>query len=649
MNHLVKRPSSSVWDQVTGWVKAIRYHGRGNGFSVLQVQTEDHPEPVTVLGYAASLWPGDAITVSGCWTNHPIYGSQLEAHASPASFQLAQPTTTEAIETYLASLQGIGASSSRRLVEAFGEQALDVIERQPHRLAEVEGLRAEQAARITDSWAEHMRSRRTITQLYEQLGLPPFRAAQIDRTYGEEAIEKLQRNPYRLIRDLSGVTFQEADRLALWKLGFTPNALIRLRTGITETLHKIKAQGHCGLPRTRLCEQTLKLLELGPGVVDPQRLDEALQYELDEGWLIERFHDEGSSVIPVELDRAEHTIARRLLELASGAPSWPEVAIDQALCWAASETGLELAQAQAEAVRLALTSKVTVITGGPGVGKTTVLASILTILDAQGVAKHLCAPTGQAAKRMSEATGYEASTIHRLLGITPFQGDAKHGENNPLGCDLLVLDEASMVDVHLMQALLRALPDHAALLILGDADQLPSIGPGQVLADIIHSAAVPVARLNERFRHSSSSRIPAIADDIRRGQTPDLDPTDADAAFTFIRAKDDDDTAFEILEAVTRRIPRHRGLDPIDDVQVLCPTKGSHAGVKALNPLLQQYLNPPNGRARIEHRGGYLFAGDKVLQTENNYDKAVFNGQMGRIETVDARLGLTRCSGYLTV
>jgi exodeoxyribonuclease V alpha subunit len=332
--------------------------------------------------------------------------------------------------------------------------------------------------------------------------------------------------------------------------------------------------------------------------------------------------------------RAERVVAERLLRLAKGSLPWPIIDVDKPLPWVAERLGLSLAESQSAAVRLALASKVLVITGGPGVGKTTIVKAILRVLAAKWVRLLLCAPTGRAAKRMTEATEYEAKTIHRLLEVDPKIGGFRRGEENPLDCDLLVVDETSMVDVLLMQALLEAVPNSAALLIVGDTDQLPSVGPGQVLTDIIESGAVPVIRLTEVFRQPARSRIIISAHQINRGSIPDLRPPDAETDFHFVPADDPEAAVPRIIELVKTRIPKRFGLDPIRDVQVLCPMNRGGVGARSLNIELQAALNPAGDR-KVERFGWTFAAGDKVMQIENDYEKEVYNGDIGYIDDVD--------------
>ena len=436
----------------------------------------------------------------------------------------------------------------------------------------------------------------------------------------------------RLARDIRGIGFKTADAIAM-KLGIEKMAMIRVRVGISYALTEAMNAGHCGFPAGQLEPLAEKLLE-----VPQQLIRTALNLELQEGAVIADRVGETSCVFLAGLHRAERTIAERLTRLANGKLPWPRIDPDKALPWVEKRIGLALAESQVAAIRLALTSKVLVMTGGPGVGKTTIIKAILRILAAKGAGLLLCAPTGRAAKRMTEATGFGAKTIHRLLEVAPKGGGFKRGDDNPLDCDLLVVDEASMVDVMLMQALVKAIPDKAAILIVGDIDQLPSVGPGQVLADVIASGAVPVVRLTEVFRQAARSRIITSAHRINQGSIPDFSPPGADSDFYFVPANDPETAVHRIIELVKTRIPKRFGLDPIRDVQVLCPMNRGGVGARSLNIELQAALNPAGDR-KVERFGWTFAPGDKVMQIENDYDKDVYNGDMGYIDDVHADAG----------
>jgi exodeoxyribonuclease V alpha subunit len=455
-------------------------------------------------------------------------------------------------------------------------------------------------------------------------GVSTARAVRIFKTYGADAIQVMTDNPYRLARDIRGIGFKTADAIAM-KLGIEKTAMVRVRAGISYALTEAMDEGHCGLPTDELVPLAEKLLE-----VPQQLIWTALELELQEGTLVADQVGQTPCVFLAGLYRAERTIAHRLIGLANGTLPWPWIDADKALPWVEKHVGPALAESQIAAIRLALMSKVLVITGGPGVGKTTIVWAILRILAAKGTGLLLCAPTGRAAKRMTEATGFEAKTIHRLLEVDPKSSGFRRGEDNPLDCDLL--------DVLLMQALLRAVPDKAALLIVGDIDQLPSVGPGQVLADIISSGAVAVLRLTEVFRQAARSRIITSAHRINQGLMPDLSSPGTDSDFYFVQVCDPATTVSRIIELAKTRIPKRFGLNPIHDIQVLCPMNRGGVGARSLNIELQAALNPAGDR-KVERFGWTFAPGDKVMQIENDYDKEVYNGDIGTIDNVDLDAG----------
>ena len=623
------QPNPSDREVLAGLVERVTYQNAENGFCVIRVKARSHRDLVTVVGHAATISAGEWITASGDWVNDRTHGQQFRARFLKTS----EPTSVEGIEKYLASgmIRGIGPAYAKKLLRAFGEKVFDVIETQPDRLREVDGIGPVRAGRIVAAWAEQKAVREIMVFLHSH-GVGTARAVRIFNTYGADAIQVMTENPYRLARDIRGIGFKTADAIAM-KLGIETTAMVRVRAGISYALTEAMDQGHCGLPTDELVPLAEKLLEV------PQELIRtALDLELQEGTVIADRVGETPCVFLAGLHRAERAIAGRLMRLVNGKLPWPWIDPGKALPWVEKRIGLALAESQVAAIQLALMSKVLVMTGGPGVGKTTIVNAILQILAAKGVRLLLCAPTGRAAKRMSEATGFEAKTIHRLLEVDPKGGGFKRGDDNPLDCDLLVVDETSMVDVMLMQALTKAIPDKTALLLVGDIDQLPSVGPGQVLADVISSGAVPVVRLTEVFRQAAQSRIITNAHRINQGSIPDLSPPDTESDFYFVQADDAETTVGRIIELVKTRIPRRFGLDPIRDIQVLCPMNRGGVGARSLNIELQAALNPAGDR-KVERFGWTFAPGDKVMQIENDYDKEVYNGDIGFVTEVEPNEG----------
>ena len=623
------QPKPSTQEVLAGLVERVTFHNSDNGFCVLRAKARGHRDLVTVVGHAAIISAGEWITASGEWVNDHTHGQQFNARF----IRTSAPTSIDGIEKYLGSgmIRGIGPVYAKKMVNAFGEKVFDIIEAEPERLREVTGIGLVRAKRITDAWAEQKIVREIMVFLHSH-GVGTARAVRIYKTYGSDAVQVMTENPYRLARDIRGIGFKTADAIAM-RLGVEKTAMIRVRAGISYALTEAMDDGHCGLPTADLVPLAEKLLEVGADLTRT-----ALDLELADGTVIADSLGETNCIFLANLYRAEQAIAEKLLALYRAKLPWGSIDADKALPWIEQRIGIELAPSQKAAVRLALASKVLVITGGPGVGKTTIVNSILRILAAKAVKLLLCAPTGRAAKRLSETTGQEAKTIHRLLEVDPKGGGFKRNMENPLDCDLLVVDETSMVDVMLMHALLKALPDSAALLVVGDVDQLPSVGPGQILADMITSGAVPVVRLTEVFRQAAQSRIITNAHRINQGSIPDLGKPEGDSDFYFVQADDPETAVSRIIELVKTRIPQRFGLDPIRDIQVLCPINCGGVGARSLNIELQAALNPA-GERKVERFGWTFAPGDKVMQIENDYDKEVYNGDIGYIADVDSEAG----------
>jgi exodeoxyribonuclease V alpha subunit len=614
-------------ESLSGLIERVTFFNEENGFAVLKVKAKGHRDEVTVVGTSPAVNAGEWLTAEGQWVRDREFGLQFRAEV----LKSAAPTTKEGIEKYLGGgmVKGIGPVYARKLVHKFGEKIFDIIENYSARLEEVDGIGPQRRRRIKGAWAVQKVVREIMVFLHSQ-GVSTSRAVRIYKTYGEQAIDRVQSNPYSLARDIHGIGFATADRIAQ-NIGIPHDSILRACAGLDHVLLEATNDGHCALPLNLLKENARKLLS-----VDDTIIAAALERSLaGQGLALESIGGQELIFLP-SLKRAEETIARRIRELCASPVAYPPIDLERAIPWCQQKTGKELAPSQREALKQAFTRRALIITGGPGVGKTTLVNAILQILRAKKVRCQLCAPTGRAAKRLSETTGLEAKTIHRLLEVQPATGAFTRNESRPLDCDLLVVDETSMVDVPLMSRLLRAVPAQGHLLLVGDVDQLPSVGPGLVLRNLIESGIVPVARLTEVFRQAAGSRIITNAHRINQGLLPELPARDPDQDFYFVEREEPERIADTLLELVKRRIPNKFKLDPIRDIQVLCPMNRGSLGIRELNARLQAELNPARpDEPSVEKFGWQFRVRDKVIQTENDYDKEVFNGDIGQIVNVD--------------
>jgi exodeoxyribonuclease V alpha subunit len=619
-------------ERLQGAVERVTFHSEESGFCVLRVKVRGQRDLVTVVGIAAVVTAGEYVECEGGWNNDRQHGLQFKAQ----QLRIVPPSTLEGIEKYLGSgmVKGIGPHFARKLVRAFGETVFDVIEQSPERLLELEGIGPKRKERVTRAWAEQ-KVIREIMVFLQSHGVGTARAVRIYKTYGDQAVDRVRENPYRLALDIHGIGFKTADAIAQ-RLGIPSDSQIRAQAGVRHMLQEFSGQGHCAAYRQKLVETTAKMLEIAEPIVET-----AIEAELAAENLVQESIEGEIALFLIPLYRSEKGVAWNLARLQQGSVPWGEIDTGKAIPWVEGQTGLQLSPSQRQAVAISVNGKVTVITGGPGVGKTTVVNSILTIIRAKGAHVRLCAPTGRAAKRLSESTGLEATTVHRLLEFEPQTMGFKHDQNEPLDLDLLVMDEASMMDVVLMNQLLRAVPDHAALLLVGDVDQLPSVGPGAVLADIIASEAIPTVCLTEIFRQAASSRIIVNAHRINQGLLPETPKNNEVSDFYFIQGETPEAIHAKLMQVVTQRIPASFGLHPINDVQVLTPMNRGGLGTRSLNIDLQARLNP-DGHPRISRFGWTYAPNDKVIQTLNNYDKEIFNGDIGRVAEIDEEEGVVR-------
>lgn len=612
-------------DKLDGQIERVVFLNEENGFCVLRVKIRSQIELATVTGTSPNVNEGEWLTADGEWFNDSKHGRQFKAE----SIRTTRPDTLEGIEKYLASdlVKGIGKEYASRLVKTFGRDVFDVIENNSAKLLQVEGIGKLRKERIKHAWDEQKSIRKIMSFLFSH-GISTSKAFRIHKKYGERAIEVLQRDPYCLARDIRGIGFLMADGIAM-KLGITKDAPLRARAGLEYTLNEIMQQGHCAYPRNDLISKTSELLE-----VDISLLVSSLDASIQAGQLISVENaSKGLLIYLPALYQAECALADRLKQINRGEHPCPKIDLDRAIDWVADRSGFELAASQQKALRQSISSKVAVITGGPGVGKTTLVQSILMVLRAKKMRVLCCAPTGRAAKRMSESTGMEAKTIHRLLQYNPGSGGFVHRADNPLECDILIIDECSMVDLLLANQLVSAVPLHAAILFVGDADQLPSVGPGRILQDIISSNQFTVSQLSDVFRQAATSKIITNAHAINQGNLPQF-PKDGDPSDCYFIETEEPETAVAMIAKLVRdSIPKRFGMRPMKDIQILTPMQKGALGAQNLNATMQQALNPTGDQ--IERFGILFRHGDRVMQTENDYDKEIYNGDLGHIERID--------------
>jgi exodeoxyribonuclease V alpha subunit len=614
-----------------GVVERITYQHPTSGYTVLKLKTQRGAE-VTAVGQLSGVNPGEALHLDGFWKTHPQHGRQFEVRR----FRSVLPATAEGIRKYLGSglIRGVGPITARRIVDHFGEESLTVIDEEPTRLTEVRGLGPVRAESIVAAWAEQ-RAIKDVMVALQSLGVHTGLAVKIYRTYGDEALDVLQNDPYRLSRDVWGIGFKTADTIGA-ALGIPADSPKRLAAGARYVLSRAADDnGHLFLPREDLTRLAAELLGCRP-----EQIDDVIPLLVEARDVFVEQQEDVEAIYLAPLGGSEISVARRFMRLAR-APE-DRLPMFQPVDWAAAFGWLTdvrqvppLAPMQAAAVRAALTERVTVLTGGPGTGKSTTVRSIVTLARAKHARIVLAAPTGRAAKRMAELTGREAKTIHRLLKLQP-GGTAAFDEETPLEADLVVVDEASMLDIFLVNALLKAVPPGAHLLLVGDIDQLPSVGPGSVLRDVIDSDAVPVVRLDVVFRQAEQSAIIRNAHRINRGELPTWGREIRDFAVVRVGEEPAAEQAAELVrELVSQRLPRAYDLDPAE-IQVLCPMNGGPAGTRRLNELLQETLNPAEpGKAEMRSGGRVIRTGDRLIAMRNNYQLEVFNGDLARVRRID--------------
>jgi exodeoxyribonuclease V alpha subunit len=627
-------------DVLTGSVERITYYSDESNYCVLRLRPDQLPlgrdQLVTVVGTMPELQPGENVRLQGEWTNHPRHGRQFRADVVTQ----VRPASVEAIQRYLGSglIKGIGPVTAKRIVGFFGPETLDVLDRMPGRVLEVPGVGKVRAELIAEAWVQQQHIKDVMLFLQGH-GISSGLAVKIFKQYGDQSIPIVSRDPYRLAQDVFGIGFRTADKIAQ-DLGLPPDAPSRIAAGIAYALGQASDDGHVFLPRDELVTSAAEMLTVAAEAVEDtvKRMTERGEVMLEaipvpDGlehveavYLPPMFYSERGAAAKLRLMRDMPDTHLADLQRAN---------LDPLLDALSAAGPVTLTGQQQDAIRSALTHKISVLTGGPGTGKTTTLRTLIAILERTRHRFLLASPTGRAAKRLSEATGHPARTIHRMLGFSPADHRFLHDEENPLDTDMLVVDEASMIDLVLFYNLLKAIPPDVHLLLVGDVDQLPSVGAGNVLHDVIHGEIGPVTRLDVIFRQSETSQIIRNAHRINHGELPDTSNRSDDF---FLFAEEDPEKAAELLiNVVQERIPGKFGLNPLEDIQVLAPMYRGPVGVIALNEAFQERLNPnPSGRKAERRLAGRLFrVGDRVIQTRNNYDKDVFNGDIGRIYSFD--------------
>ncbi len=631
---LMSDPLNSKPTTLTGEVVRIVYDDPDSGFAIAKLQIPGHVEPVTITGPLMSPAPGQTVSLKGHWVHHPRFGQQFKAE----HIEMRIPTSKKGIEAYLGSgqIKGIGSQMAKRIVARFGENAIDIIDHDPEKLKEVSGIGPKRVARITKAW-EDQRHIRNVMLFMQSYGVSAAYAVRIFKQYGQDSISVVQQNPYRLADDIFGIGFKTADEIGA-KLGLAKDSPLRLQAGVVYTLTRLSDEGHLFFPYEALIGKAQELLlserhpieaAISALVGQKKIIIEALAPDSETGSPPPR------AVFLAGLHRCETFVSKHLLEMlaAGGIKKRPDV--HKAVEWVQQLFKVTLGRDQKRAIGAALGNNILVITGGPGTGKTTIVRAIVRIYEHLNAEVLLAAPTGRAAKRLSETSGRPAKTIHRLLAYNPSKAAFGKNENEPLDADLLIVDEASMVDMGLMYCLLKAVRLCTILILVGDVNQLPSVGPGQVLKDILASKAIPRVILHKIFRQARHSEIVLNAHRINAGQMPHDNRADKKelSDFYFIEQQEPERILETILTLVSRRIPDRFKLDPVDDIQVLTPMHRGILGSEKLNQTLQQRLNPQDAYVA---RGDVRFSmHDKVMQIRNNYDKEVFNGDLGRITHID--------------
>ncbi len=621
--------------ELTGQIERITFFNEENNFAICRVKVRGEQNLVTIVGSLLNPIPGAILKMQGRWVDHPKFGTQFSVDV----YKTLVPATEFGIKKYLGSglVKGIGPVMAKRIVKKFGKDSLEIIEHDIQKLLKVPGIGKKRVEMIEKAW-EDQKEIRTVMLFLSSHGVSSAYAAKIFKQYGSNAIEIVTENPYRLADDIFGIGFITADKIAE-KLGIERDSILRIESGILYTLHSLSNDGHVCYPYDDLIVKAGELLETGKEriveAIDIARQNKKIIIEDVKNPLMPGEEKVTKDVFLAQYFFSEKGIASRLKKIKSQGSSIRSIDTEKALDWVQGELVIKLAKMQKQAITMALNEKLLVITGGPGTGKTTIINAIIKIYKKLNIKILLAAPTGRAAKRMNEATWHPAVTIHRLLKYSLAKQGFEKDENNPLKCDLLILDESSMIDTYLMYQLLKAVPDFCSVILVGDVNQLPSVGAGNVLNDIIMSGIFNVVKLDTIFRQARKSLIIVNAHKINKGEFPIIN-TGPESDFFFIQRLEVEDVVSTIVELARDRIKKKFGFNPVDDIQVLTPMHRGVAGAANLNIELQKALNQKDGAARAISRGNREFrVNDKVMQIRNNYEKLVFNGDIGIISKID--------------
>lgn len=628
-------------EKVAGLIERVTFHNPENGFAVLKVRTREGEDPTTVLCTLLMVTPGEHLEAIGRWVMDRDHGRQFHGDLVTTT----RPETPAGIERFLGSgtIKGIGPGIAGRIVKLYGPRSLEILDQFPEVLLHIRGIGSDRLKKIRASWQEQ-KVIREIALFLQAFGIGPARAVKIFKQYGDKAIDTIKANPFQLADDIRGIGFRTADALAK-QMGLDPQSPFRARAAVRYALQELTGEGHVGYPESGVVEKTSALADMSSDV-----LYAAIEYLVEQGELIREQIPGSRLLFLTPLHRAEVGVAESIRRLAntgampddSPKHPLPSINAEAALLWVEKRLKLTLAEGQRDAIREICRHNLVVVTGGPGVGKTTLVRSVLEIFEAKKLRCVLAAPTGRAARRLSETSGRPASTIHRLLQFKG-PGEFVHDARNPLEGDLFVLDESSMVDVVLGNQYLRAVPTGACLMLVGDIDQLPSVGPGTLLADLIRSEVVPVVRLTQIFRQAQESQIISAAYSVQRGEVPATatavegksKASDRLGDFYIVECETPEAIRDMVLKLLKERIPQRFSLDPRHDMQVLTPMNRGLLGGRNLNAVLQQALNPPGRGPEVQRFGWTFRVGDRVIQTENNYDRDAFNGDMGAVRRID--------------